>query len=165
MPSAGNSTQRRHKTADRRYRLAPYTMRPCKSCVARGVACRIGKEHLECEQCYRFNRKCDLAPDYKEMDKALRNVEELDDQILEMRIKLARVEKQRRFWLKRMKDLGDKESANILEIEADEAIEDPPNVSTGSPPVALVDFSSAQVDELLGWPSSVSSISEAVPHS
>ena len=91
------STQRRIKSAARRYRLAPFAMRPCNSCSSRSIPYRIGKEHLEYEQCFRHNRKCDLSPDYKKMDKASRNVEKLGDEILDIRIKLARIEKQRRY--------------------------------------------------------------------
>ena len=156
------STQRRIESAARRYRLAPFAMRACNSCSSRGVPCRIGKEHLECEQCFRHNRKCDLSLDYKEMDKASRNVEKLGDEILDMRIKLARVEKQRRYWLKRLKDLGDQESANILEIEADEVPEEPS--SSLDMPVALPDFTNDQLNELIAWTPDVSML-EGVSHS
>jgi len=80
------------------------------------------------------------------MDKAIKEAHKLDDEILDMRLKLARLEKQRRFWLKRLKDLGDKETANILEIEESVMAEDSLPESVSDFPVAIPDFSDGQLD-------------------
>ena len=55
--------------------------------------CRVTKQSLECENYYRHNLKCDLALDYQDMNKALKKVEKLKDEILELRLRLARKKK------------------------------------------------------------------------
>ena len=66
------------------------------------------------------------------MNKALQEVEKLKDEILELRLRLARKEKQRKHWRRRLRDLEDHESRNILKIEAKEAIDESlPSVVNG----------------------------------
>jgi len=120
MPVKLSTEQRRNSVADRCYKHALLTMRPCRACVSFGVPCRVNREYLKCEECYRKNRKCDLAPDYQGMDEAIQNAEKLDDEITELRLRIARKTKQRKHWLRRLKDMGDAESKNILEIEEGE---------------------------------------------
>lgn len=50
---------------------------------------------MESESCYRNNRKCPLAPDYRGMDKAIKEADKLNDEILETRLKFTRLEKHR----------------------------------------------------------------------
>ena len=59
-------------------------------------------------------------------------VEKLDEDILELhkkdlelKVKIARLEKQRKFHLRKLKDMGDREAQNILELEADKRSEVP----------------------------------------
>ncbi len=47
--------QRRNSIVDCRYKYALLTMRSCRICVAFDVSCRINKEYLKCEKCYRKN--------------------------------------------------------------------------------------------------------------
>jgi hypothetical protein len=88
--------QRRNFVADRRYKHALLTMRPCRVCVSFGVSCRINKEYLKCEKCYRKNRKCDLASNYQRMNEAIQNAKKLNDEITELRLRIARKTKQRK---------------------------------------------------------------------
>ena len=90
------STSRRSRVVDRIFALAYLIMRSCQSCSSQGVMCRVTKQSLKCENCYRHNLKCDLAFDYQGMNKALKEVEKLKDEILELRLRLARKEKQRK---------------------------------------------------------------------
>jgi len=120
MPTKLTIEQRRNFVADRRYKYAFLIMRSCRACVAFGVPCRVNREYLKCEECYRKNRKCDLAPNYQGMDEAIQKAEKLDDEITELRLRIARKTKQRKHWLRRLKDMGDAESKNILEIEEGE---------------------------------------------
>ncbi len=120
MPTKLTIEQRRNFVADRRYKYALFSMRPCRTCVAFGVPCQVNREYLKCEECYRKNRKCDLAPDYQGMDEAIQNAKKLDDEITKLRLRIARKTKQRKHWLRRLKDMGDAESKNILEIEEGE---------------------------------------------
>ena len=121
------STLRRSCVVDRLFALAYPTMRPCQSCSSQDVMCRVTKQSLECENCYRHNLKCDLALDYQGMNKALKEAEKLKDEILELRLRLARKKKQRKHWRRRLKDLDDREFQNILKIEAKKIIDEPPS--------------------------------------
>lgn len=150
MPKAPSSTTRRLRAADRLFKGAPIAMRPCNACSSLGLACRITRQQLECEGCFRGNRKCDLAPDYQGMDKAVKEAEKLEDEILETRLKLARLEKQRKYWRRRLRDLGDQESRNILEVEEDEKAEvalEPSEVSLD--PSMFASLSPDSIDALL----------------
>ncbi len=88
--------QRRNFVANRRYKYALLTMRPCRACVAFGVPCRVNRKYLKCEKYYRKNRKCDLAPNYQGMDKTIQKAKKLDDEIIELRLRIARKTKQRK---------------------------------------------------------------------
>ena len=99
-------------------------MRPCSSCLSFGVSCRVNRQYLKYEECYRKNRKCKLAPDYKGIDEAIAKAEKLDEEIIDLMRKTARKRTKRKYWLRRLRDLGDTESRNILEIEAEESLED-----------------------------------------
>ena len=86
MPSAANSTIRRHRAAERKKRkLRRIAMRTCESCIRHGDECVVPKGQSRCTE-----------------------------------QKLARIRKQRRFHLKKLGDIGDREAQNILKLEADE---------------------------------------------
>ena len=121
------SILRRSRVVDRIFAFAYSTMRSCQSCSSQGVVCRVTKQSLECENCYRHNLKCDLALDYQGMNKALKEVEKLEDEIFELRLRLARKEKQRKHWRRRLKNLDDREFRNILKIETKEIIDESPS--------------------------------------
>ena len=132
-------------------------MRPCSSCLSFSVSCRVNRQYLKCEECYRKNRKCELAPDYKGMDEAIAKAEKLDKEIIDLIRKTARRRTERKYWLRRLRDLGDTESRNILEIEAEESSEDrsaapitgPPSSVTISEGPALLAISPNAFDEFL----------------
>ena len=95
-----------------------------------------------CTSCDGNNRSCDLAPPGKEYEKAQDVVEKLDEDILELhkkdlelKIKIVHLEKQRKFHLKKLRDLGNREAQNILELKADERSK----ASSPDPPI-LSDF-------------------------
>ena len=115
------STTRRHKAADRRKRKSRrIIMRSCENCKSRGCECVVPTGDPRCTECAKYGRKCDLAPPGKEYERTQDVVEELDEQILAIHSRLARLKKQRKFHLKKLKDMGDREAQNILEIEEDE---------------------------------------------
>ena len=99
-------------------------MRPCSSCLSFGVSCRINRQYLKCEECYRKNRKYKLAPDYKGIDEAITKAKKLDKEIIDLIRKTARKRTKRKYWLRRLRNLGDTQSRNILEIKAEEPLED-----------------------------------------
>ena len=126
MPSAANSTIRRHRAAERKKRkLRRIAMRTCESCIRHGGECIVPKGQPRCTACDKTNRQCDLAPPGKEYEKTQDVIEKLDEEELALQQKLARIRKQRRFHLKKLGDMGDREAQNILELEADERSEVP----------------------------------------
>ena len=58
------------------------------------------------------------------MDEAITKAEKLDKEIIDLIRKTARKRTERKYWLCRLRDLGDTELRNILEIEAEESLED-----------------------------------------
>jgi hypothetical protein len=96
-------------------------MRPCTSCTSQGVLCVLSPRDERCEQCYRFNRRCDLASPWAEDDRLQRKEEELREQRLEAEMKAARLRKQERQLQKKRKALWEREKQNVAELEVDEA--------------------------------------------
>ena len=90
------STFRRFCVVDRIFAFALLIMRSCQFCFFQNVMCRVTKQSLKCENCYRHNLKCDLTLDYQNMNKALKEVEKLKNEILEFRLRFARKKKQRK---------------------------------------------------------------------
>ncbi len=51
------------------------------------------------------------------MDKAIQKTKKLNDEIIELRLRIARKTKQKKHWFRRLKDISDAKSKNILEIK------------------------------------------------
>ena len=96
MRTEDSSTLRRIRAADRRKRkLRRVVMRTCGVCLAAHVKpedCVKTKGSVWCTECDKTNRCCDLAPPGREYEKAQDVVEKLDEDIWEVRTKLARLE-------------------------------------------------------------------------
>jgi hypothetical protein len=58
-------------------------MRPCASCTSQGVLCVLSSLDERCEQCYRYQRQCDLASPWAEDDRLEKKEKELREQALE----------------------------------------------------------------------------------
>ena len=100
-------------------------MRPCSACVRTNELCVISRESDSCELCVRHHRSCDLAPlSDRELDKLHSEAQRFDDQEAELIAKLARIRRQRRSVLKKLRDLNDREARNILKLEAEEMLLD-----------------------------------------
>ena len=70
-------------------------MRTCGVCLVVYVKpedCVKTKGSVRCTECDKTNRYCDLAPPGREYEKAQDVVEKLDEDIWEVRTKLARLE-------------------------------------------------------------------------
>lgn len=117
----GSSTLRRHRNADKLLSTGVIVMRSCSHCVRASALCVLSPSSEKCEQCYRFNRPCDLASPWTEVDRLLKQSEQLQAKALEAEAKAHRLRKQRRAILKKVRALGDQEEKNIEEMEADEA--------------------------------------------
>ena len=111
MRTEDSSTLRCIRAADRRKRkLRRVVIRMCGACLAVYVKpedCVKTKGSVWCTECDKTNRRCDLAPPSREYKKAQDVVEKLDEDIWEVRIKLARFKQQRKFHLRKLKEMGD----------------------------------------------------------
>ena len=126
MPrTKNNSTIRRGLAADARKRNSRIVvMRRCEACTRFGAECVVTPHSLRCTECDKFNRKCDLAPPGKEYEKIQDVVEKLDDELLDLQRKAARLRRTRKMHLRKLKEMGDLEAKNILELEEDERRQD-----------------------------------------
>ena len=77
----------------------------------------VNRQYLKCEKCYRKNHKCELTSNYKRINEAIRKRNVLDDKILKIQLKLSRKKNERKHWLRRLRDLDDKEFENILKLK------------------------------------------------
>ena len=116
-----SSTQRRHLFADGVLALGSPAIRPCAACIRARHPCIISSQSERCEQCVRFNRRCDLAPPWDEVAALLSKKDNLDEQIFEAEAKALRLRRQKRLIQKRLRALGEQEMKNIEELEAEEA--------------------------------------------
>ena len=83
MPSAANSTIRRHRAAERKKRkLRRIAMRTCELCIRHGDEYIVPKGQPWCTACDKTNRQCDLAPPGKEYEKTQDVIEKLDEEEL-----------------------------------------------------------------------------------
>lgn len=150
MPHPANSTLRRQRAAERKKRkFRRITMRTCAPCARLGSECVVPKGDDCCTECSKTNRACDLAPPGKEYEKTQDVIEKLDEEELALQQKLARIRKQRRFHLKKLRDMGDREAQNILELEADERSGEalPPDPFSPSTFPADIDWTQFSVPE------------------
>ena len=75
-----------------------------------------------CEQCIRKHRHCELAPPADgEFERLAAQERRLAEEALASEAKTIRLRKQRRLIQKKLRDLGDKEMQNILDLETEEA--------------------------------------------
>ena len=56
------------------------------------------------------------------MNKIIKKIDRLNDEILKTRLKFVKLKKQRKYWLSRLRDLSDAKSRNILKIEKKQSI-------------------------------------------
>ena len=124
MPSRVSSTIRHLRRADRLFSSFSITMRPCQSCVSRGLLCVVSELSEHCEQCFRSKRSCELAPPDIEMERLLRQKKELFDKAMEAKAKATRFAKQHRLVVRKLRELDRREEQNILELEIDEIMAD-----------------------------------------
>jgi hypothetical protein len=88
-----NSTHRRHKRADRILAEGFFTMRPCSSYMNLGVLYILSSVDERCEQCYRNQRKYELASPWEEFDRFAKQKEKVREQRLEAEMKAVRLRK------------------------------------------------------------------------
>jgi hypothetical protein len=116
-----SSTFRRHQKADQILETGLLVMRPCAYCVASSSLCVLSEMSEKYEQCYRFNRPCDLASPWAEVYRLLKQSDDLKEKVLEAEAKALRLRKQRRVILKKVRALGAREESNIKGLKMDKA--------------------------------------------
>jgi hypothetical protein len=94
--SSGSSTLRRLLKANRLLRTGHLAMRACAFCLSRNELCVVAAGCDHCEQCYRSNRRCELAPPCAEIERLFAKDEELSKQVLELETKSLRAQRERR---------------------------------------------------------------------
>ena len=119
--SSRTSTLRRHRQADKILSIGVFAMRSCAHCVSSNSLCILSDISEKCEQCHRFNRPCDLAAPWAEVDRLLERRDKLREERLAAEAKAIRLRKQERQILKKVRALGSREEQNIQEMEEDEA--------------------------------------------
>jgi hypothetical protein len=129
MPRSTSSVHRRHRLANTIFSLGHPAMRPCAECVRRDLFCIVHESSELCEQCKRFGRVCNLASPVTAIEKLARQENDILSQISlahkvtrEAEAKVARLRKQRRLLLKKIKDFGDREAQNIFELKVEEIV-------------------------------------------
>jgi hypothetical protein len=88
-----NSTFRRHRNADRLLAIGVISMRPCVYCTRSSLLYVLSPFSEKCEQCYRFNRPCDLATSWSEVDRLLKKRDKLREERLAVEVKAIRLRK------------------------------------------------------------------------
>jgi hypothetical protein len=116
-----NSTFRRYRNADKLLATGVISMRPCAYCLRSSLLCVLSPYSEKCEQCYRFNRPCDLATSWFEVNRLLEKRDKLREKRLAAEAKAIRLRKQERQLLKKIRALGDKEEQNLAELEIKKA--------------------------------------------
>jgi chromosome segregation ATPase len=96
-------------------------MRPCAHCVSRNVLCVMAAGCEHCEQCYRSNRRCELAPPCAEIERLSAKGEELSKQALELETKSLRIQREQRRIRQKIRALEAREDQNIADLKLDEA--------------------------------------------
>jgi hypothetical protein len=146
-----SSTQRRAKRADFLLSAGTVTMRPCASCTSLGRICILSSHDERCEECFRHQRRCDLASPWAEVERLSKQSEKLQTEALEAEAKAVRLRRQRRLVLKKIKELDARERTNIEELEVDEMLaEASATVSGPEAPSSPTGFSQASFGSLLG---------------
>src|SRR5450755_4795063 len=145
MPRFTSSVHRRHRLANTIFSLGRPAMRPCVECARRDLFCIIHESSELCEQCERFDRVCNLVSPVTAIEKLARQENDILSQISlahkvarEAEAKVARLRRQRRLLLKKMKDLGDREAQNIFELEVEEMVAEVPPLEplSSDPPLS-----------------------------
>jgi hypothetical protein len=88
-----NSTFRRYRNADKLLATGVIFMRPCVHYVRSSLLCVLSPSFEKCEQCYRFNRPCDLATSWFEVDRLFEKRDKLREERLAAKVKIIRLRK------------------------------------------------------------------------
>jgi len=92
-------------------------MRFCNFYFDRNIKCLIIKKFSYCIECKRFNQKCNLTSSNKEINKTINIIKKLNNKILEFRIRVWRLKKQRKHWLQKSKAINNVKAQTILKLK------------------------------------------------
>jgi hypothetical protein len=108
-------------------------IRPCAYCVFYYILCSVSEASDYYIKYYRTHRRCELVSFIAEVERLIIKAEVLRKQRLEAKRKAIRLRKQERALYKKIRELGDREDQNILNLEAEETVERAPTASLDSP--------------------------------
>jgi hypothetical protein len=117
------NTQRRYEKADRILVTSIFIIRPCSYYISAYTDYILSDLSAKYEQYYRFNRFYNLAPPWGEVERLINKKEKLRSEARVLEAKIFRLRKQARALRKKMRELGDQENQNILDLEEEEAFE------------------------------------------
>ena len=92
-------------------------MRLCFSYLRVNALYIVFLSFSKCEQCVRYNRQYELAFLVNQLDKLFEQENKLLNQITESKARTRRLRKQRRLLLKKIRNLGDRETQNIFKLK------------------------------------------------
>jgi tRNA(Ile)-lysidine synthase TilS/MesJ len=98
-------------------------MRACFFCRIYNFLYVITPESSYCERYFRSYLKCELAPPDAKAERLLKEEKRLASEITVAYAKTSRLRKQYRAVMKKLRDLGNREDRNILELELDKIVE------------------------------------------
>jgi hypothetical protein len=132
-------------------------MRPYSTYVLRGLLCQTSEASDHYVECYRTHRRYELASPMVEVERLGAKVDTLREQRLEAERKAIRLRKQERALIKKMRELGNREDQNILDLEIEEEMEEAAKraLSSSSDPSELPNSAPA-----LGFPPSPAGFSQ-----
>jgi hypothetical protein len=122
MPRRIFSILRRYLKADRFLSSGLIVMRACSFYRTHNFLCVITPESSHCERYFRSHLKYELTPPDAKAERFLKKKERLASEITAAYTKITRFRKQYRAIIKKLRDLGNREDRNILELKMDEII-------------------------------------------
>jgi hypothetical protein len=120
MPRRIFSILRRHLKADRLLFSDFIVMRACSFYRIHNFLCVVTPESSYCERYFRSYLKCELAFLDAKTERFLKEKERLASEIAAVYTKITRFRKQYRAVIKKLRDLGNREDRNILELKINE---------------------------------------------
>ena len=118
--------------AERLFCLFWLAIHPCQNYVRWKLEYIFFFDIDKCKKCYFYRCYCDLAPFLIEMDRINIDCAKLDEKILKIEVKVFCFRCQCKLFLRRLRELGDREARNIEDIQrAEKKAESRRNIDPG----------------------------------
>ena len=145
-----SSSHRRFLAAEQLFCLFWLTIRLCQNCVERKLEYIFFSDTDEYKKYYLYRRYCDLAPPLAEINRINIDRAKLDKKILETETKTFRLRRQRKLFLRRLRELGDREARNIEDVQnIEKKAESRRNINPDSSVPDNLSFTASETDRAL----------------